>query len=107
NPGRAMLLGNNFVEPSYSTKYRQNYTTYREAGAFGFTLTSQQDSFQSHITLTQAQHSQSSSERVWSLQLEDEMIGKPYVVHNPDTKQKEILVQDKSHNLYLISNSGK
>ncbi len=107
NPGRAMLLGNKYANPDYLNRYKENYSTYKEAGAFGFMLSSAKDSLQSKIVLSKAQASQSSSELVWSLQLEDETVGKPYVVRNPDTKQKEILVQDKSKNLYLISNTGK
>jgi hypothetical protein len=107
NPGRAMLLGNKYANPDYLNRYKENYSTYKEAGAFGFVLTSNKDSLQSKIVLTKAEASQSSSEMVWSLQLEDEAVSKPYVVVNPDTKQKEILVQDKSKNLYLISNTGK
>lgn len=107
NPGRAMLLGNKYANPDYLNRYRQNYATYKEAGAFGFVLVSAKDSFRSQLVLSKTPQSQSSSEMVWSLQLEDEPVSKPYAVQNPDNNQKEILVQDKSNNLYLLSNSGK
>lgn len=44
---------------------------------------------------------------VWNSRLDDMPIGQPQIVHNHDTKEKEIIVQDKKNNLYLLSKAGK
>ncbi len=43
----------------------------------------------------------------WSLSLDTLMIGKPHIVTNHYTKQNEVLVQDASHKIYLISTHGE
>ncbi|MFI1772102.1 ribonuclease HII [Thalassobellus citreus] len=42
-----------------------------------------------------------------NIKLEKEILNTPHFVTNHITKQKEIVVQDVSNNLYLISNTGK
>jgi hypothetical protein len=44
---------------------------------------------------------------LWKLELEAEIISRPQLVLNHNTKAKEIVVQDAENNLYLISNTGK
>lgn len=44
---------------------------------------------------------------LWSKQLGDKIIMPPQVVVNYRTKEKEILVQDQSNKLYLLSKNGK
>ena len=51
--------------------------------------------------------SQNEITEVFSLELDEELINRPQFVINHRTGQKDIVVQDVSNNLYLISNSGK
>lgn len=44
---------------------------------------------------------------LWELQLDDNIVGKPFSFTNHYTNAKEIFVQDASNNIYLISNTGK
>lgn len=44
---------------------------------------------------------------LWELALEAPLRSKPVLVRNHYTDAREVVVQDKLHNLYLISNSGK
>ncbi|MCW3785119.1 hypothetical protein [Plebeiibacterium sediminum] len=44
---------------------------------------------------------------VWQSGLDSTIFSKPSIVLNHNTKEKEILVQDKSNILYLIANNGK
>ena len=46
-------------------------------------------------------------ETIWQSGLDSTIIGKPALVANHYTKEKEIMVQDKSNMLYLISSSGR
>ncbi|GAF02405.1 DUF3352 domain-containing protein [Saccharicrinis fermentans] len=50
---------------------------------------------------------ESEPETVWQSGLDSTIIGKPALVINHYTKEKEIMVQDKSNMLYLLSNSGR
>ncbi len=44
---------------------------------------------------------------IWQSRLDSTIIGKPVLVDNHITGEKEILVQDKLNNLYLINNMGR
>lgn len=44
---------------------------------------------------------------IWQSRLDSTIIGKPALVDNHNTGEKEILVQDKHNNLYLINNMGR
>ncbi len=44
---------------------------------------------------------------VWQSRLDSTIISKPSLVENHYTKEKEIIVQDKSNIIYLIANNGK
>jgi hypothetical protein len=43
---------------------------------------------------------------IWQSRLDSSLITKPTLVKNHYTKEKEIIVQDKANNLYLIANNG-
>src|SRR5690606_27793232 len=47
-----------------------------------------------------------SSEYLWDTQLADAMQGVPHVIYNHRSKSKNILVQDKSNTIYLLTNTG-
>jgi hypothetical protein len=44
---------------------------------------------------------------LWKLELEAEIVSQPKLVVNHYTNAKEIVVQDRENNIYLISNTGK
>ncbi len=44
---------------------------------------------------------------LWRQDLNRELISKPFVVKNHETKKKEIFVQDENHHVVLLSNQGK
>ena len=44
---------------------------------------------------------------IWQSGLDSTIFFKPSLVENHNTGEKEILVQDKANNLYLIANNGK
>lgn len=44
---------------------------------------------------------------IWQSRLDSTIIGKPALVDNHNTGEKEILVQDNYYNLYLINNMGR
>lgn len=44
---------------------------------------------------------------IWQSRLDSTIIGKPTLVDNHNTGEKEILVQDNKYNLYLINNMGR
>jgi outer membrane protein assembly factor BamB len=43
---------------------------------------------------------------IWQSKLDSSVVMKPLMVYNAKTEEKEFLVQDQSHMLYLISSSG-
>ncbi len=47
------------------------------------------------------------SETVWEVRLDTVIAGKPFIVLNHNTNEKEIVIQDVANKIYLINKSGK
>lgn len=106
SPSRSILSANSYLRDDFKEKYKQNIETYRGVNGLSFQVSSNGKDFYSQITMAQSSVLQSNAEQVWSLQLDADPATKPFIVLNADNHQKEIMVQDKNNNLYLIGNAG-
>lgn len=106
SPSRSILLGSNYVRDTYKDRYKSNIETYRGINGMAFQLSSNGKDFYSQVSIVQSSLLQSNAELVWNLQLEADAATRPFIVLNPDNHEKEIMVQDKNNNLYLIGNAG-
>ncbi len=73
----------------------------------GIQLTNTNDLLYLNASIEYAEDRETEPETIWQSGLDSTIIGKPALVTNHYTKEKEILVQDKSNMLYLISNAGR
>ncbi|MDQ3073539.1 MAG: hypothetical protein M3Q97_09795 [Bacteroidota bacterium] len=106
NPRRALLLGEKYVRSTYAPAYRNNYDSYKNIGHIGFQLAANGENIFSMIALAAEKETPGSSEQVWKFTLEDEVLGKPFIIQLPNSTACDFLVFDKSYNAYLISNAG-
>jgi hypothetical protein len=107
SPARMMMQGTGFVRDTYKDHYRENYSVYKGLAGLVFQLSAEGNAFNNDITLMQSSVKQANAEQVWSMNLDADAATRPFMVLNPETRLKEILIQDKSDNLYLISSAGK
>jgi hypothetical protein len=107
NPSRAQALAQEYLSVAYKDRFMRNLPVYLRAGSLGFTLTASGNYFFSQIIVNRTDIAPTRAEVVWSLKMEADAATKPFIVQDPDTRQKEVLIQDKNQNLYLIGASGK
>ena len=74
---------------------------------FGIQMNTTNDQLYLNACLSYLPEREREPETVWQSGLDSTIIGKPSLVKNHNTKETEIMVQDKSNMLYLISNSGR
>ncbi len=67
----------------------------------------QDDMFYSSISLSFAPQFKEKAHTVWESLLDSMATGKPWLVTNHNTYEKEILVQDLGNSLYLINSTGR
>ena len=106
SPGKSLSIANHFLRPDLNQTFRDNYYIYRSMSAIGYQLSSNGDDFFSQITAMHGSNEKQGTENLWTLPIEANILGSPYVFTNPASKEKEIVVADQNSNIYLISNSG-
>ena len=67
------------------------------------------DSYPAYTTIDIGLNSlnQEISETIWEVRLDTLIAGKPYIVLNHNTEEKEIIIQDAANKIYLIDKNGK
>lgn len=106
NSTRSLPLAYRYVRENFREQFKQNYPVLRGFSHFGFQLVANEKNLFNRIVTTHTGAENQSSEMLWSLPLEAQIVGKPTIVLNPKEKQKEIFVSDEANNVYLISASG-
>ncbi len=73
----------------------------------GIQMSTANDLIYTSISADYAPHRDKEPRTIWQSRIDSTIIGKPVLVDNHNTKEKEILVQDALNNLYLINNMGR
>jgi len=92
--------------PETALKINQNLENWKRFDAFSFQSTSAEDLHYFHVFVHFSHHLRKYVNTVWQRKLESGCSFKPAIVINHNTNEKEIFVQDKTDNIYLISNAG-
>lgn len=75
--------------------------------AFGLQINSNKNLFYTNAFLNYNSNEESQNISLLEVKLDTTYTKKPWIVFNHYTKEKELLVQDDNHKLYLINNVGK
>jgi len=106
NPERASGLGSGFVKPEFQTKYKDNQSLYRGFNGFAFQLAANGKEFYSQVTLAKPSDKEGNVETAWTISLDATLKGIPHIVKDFESGVNDVMVQDSTNTLYLISNSG-
>ncbi|MCX6351357.1 MAG: hypothetical protein NTX03_05790, partial [Bacteroidetes bacterium] len=106
NPSRAADLGKKYIRENIASAYETNLPLLKGLEGFGFQVSAAGEHLYNTIILTKPSASDETVEVGWSTHLEAEMIGKPSIISNSDTKAKEVFVQDEKFTLYLLNADG-
>lgn len=84
-----------------------NVKDWSNINAFAFQLTTNNELFYNSAVLHYEPNMRDESQLLWSVSLGNTFSMQPQFITNHYTKLQEVLVQDDSHQLHLISTSGK
>ncbi len=103
-----------FTNEQTSHNLRQNNAAIKDFEGMLFQMSSQPPFIYTNLFIKQGialkgyhQYSENNNAELWKIKLEDDITGKPYPVKDHTTDKYNIIVFDKSSNVYLIGNTGK
>lgn len=73
----------------------------------GIQLSSASDLMYTNIYANHAPHRDKEPRTIWQSRLDSTVVGKPTLVDNHNTGDKEVMVQDAKNNLYLLNSVGR
>ena len=95
------------LQPSFYRQVTELEEPLRKTAGVLMQFVSEDEMFYSHITLKYSSRIREKAMTVWESLLDSVAANKPTLVVNHYTQEKEILVQDKAHHLYLINSTGR
>lgn len=107
NSPRTIKLLKKFASDKFSTQIDENISYFKKFDKFSYQLSSSGKMFYSNLYLQYNKTLKEDTKLKWKLQLNAPVYMKPQIVNVHNSKEKEILVQDESNILYLISKAGK
>jgi len=105
-PRSADFIGR-FIREDYQKNLKNIAEVFKKIQAVGFQFSSENDMVYNNIYLNYLPEYQEKAETQWESLLDSSVQSKPYFVSNHYTKEKEIFVQDKKNNIYLINEAGR
>lgn len=100
------LLGEKMNKDLFHPTDEQNKALSNFYGV-GVQLSSASDLIYTNLYLNHAPHRDKEPRTIWQSRLDSTVVGKPTLVDNHNTGDKEVMVQDAKNNLYLINSVGR
>ncbi|HKL71545.1 MAG TPA: hypothetical protein VJ855_02720 [Marinilabiliaceae bacterium] len=100
------LLNKNFNKKFFHPTVEQNKALSNFYG-LGIQLSSASDLMYTNVYANHAPHRDKEPRTIWQSRLDSTVVGKPTLVDNHNTGDKEVMVQDAKNNLYLINSVGR
>jgi len=89
------------------TLFKAHLDKFRKVHALGLQISYTEDLFYTHLCLHYNSKKADQNHIIWGTELDDNLAIKPKLVINHNNNTKEVFVQDKKNNIYLISPDGK
>ncbi len=96
-----------FLRKDLVGKFKEKSEQFSKFQAFAYQITSEKDLAYNNIILKYSPDMRDKTQTVWESRLDYPVQLKPRLVTNHYTGEKEIFVQDKGNNIYLLNNSGR
>lgn len=104
-------LASNYFNHALSEESLKNYSTHQDSinklQAFGLQINANKNLFFTNAFLDYSSKEEAQNISLIELKLDTTYSAKPWVVKNHYTKEKELVIQDDNHKIYLINNVGK
>jgi hypothetical protein len=95
-----------FVNEETARNIRLNINVIKDFDGLLLQMSNQQPFIYTNLFVKQSKTRHEDNLALWKVKLEDDIIGKPYPVKDHTTGRYNIIVFDKSNNVYLISYKG-
>ena len=96
-----------FLSPSTDLFLNKNHNVINKFGNIAIQYSRNNSLFYTTISFNYSQKTKDENLALWKLQLEDQIIGKPFLVKNHSTGKNDIIAFDKGNRMYLINYQGK
>ncbi len=107
NTTRSVELLNRMLSNPLVTDIRKGKKNFLKFSPAALQFSFYQDIFFTNGYISFSSQAEEFSNRMWQVKLDAPPVSSPAFVLNHYTQEKEMLIQDSLHNLYLISKSGK
>ncbi|MBL7112841.1 MAG: DUF3352 domain-containing protein [Bacteroidales bacterium] len=104
---RSFDLMNKYLREDVVEKLQTKKDQIDKFHAFAYQVTAEGDMLYNNLFIKYRQEIQKEPQTVWESRLEQPILSKPTLVTNHYTQDKEIFIQDKGNNIYLLNNSGR
>ncbi len=106
NLERAKNIFRHYGSEDLNSMIDKNQTLMNRFTSFTFQLTNQHEDYKTSVQFLSGKEKIKNVNLLWAAQLDTAIDMAPFLVTNPETKNKSIVVQDMAHNLYLIDDAG-
>ncbi len=106
-PGESQQLLQTFLSEDLAGSISKQTESLRKFSSLGMQIKPSDDMLYCNTYLSYEEEITEKPRTVWQSRLDATFRMKPALVQNHVTKEKEILVQDEAHTLYLIGNTGR
>ncbi|MBN2615188.1 MAG: hypothetical protein JXR71_05800 [Bacteroidales bacterium] len=106
-PKESFGLAEHFLTPKAARILKDNMNVIDEFPYLGFQWINSDSLFYTNISLRFSTKSKDENLALWKLQLEDPVVGKPFLVKDHETGKYDIIVFDSGNRMYLINSNGK
>ncbi|MBL4655935.1 MAG: DUF3352 domain-containing protein, partial [Bacteroidia bacterium] len=106
NSPKVLRLVKQFASDEFQKKIEENLPYFKKFSHIGMQLSTSNDMFYSTIYLQYDKSLKENTRLVWQRKLDAPAMTPPQIVTNHYTNEKEIIIQDSTNRLYLISSSG-
>ena len=107
NIKQAVNYFNTILNESSLESFNLNLDSLKKLHAFGVQVNSNKKLFYTNAFVNYSSKEVSQNVSLIEIKLDTTYSKKPWIVKNHYTKEKELLIQDDSHTLYLVNNVGK
>lgn len=107
NPGKAEMLYGRMLEPSAAARLLSRMDILRKLQGAAIQLSGGRSMVFNNICARYSPFSSDDPQTVWETRLDTTFSMKPQLVINHNTQHREIFVQDRMNNIYLINDIGR
>lgn len=107
NLSRSSVVFKDYLNREILDTWEENFEKFQKIQSLGFQLTKVSNRCYGNLLVQYLDAYKGKPQTIWESLLDTSFTGKPQLVENHYTRQKEIFLQDKDNTIYLINKAGR